>query len=362
MVGKSEKQKRKEARDHQRSKEKLANAPFGPIKMALMSEAGEFFKKSGLSGMTSEAPDLDQFRNMGLKVQDTLQKIAATVQTPKGENNFEDLFGCLGDKFALFSRNGIHGMTPSHDLCEMFKNTDITVDAEYFKLPYQVFVIKLPDNAFNFHYVILNMSPNDEGLQLFFTGKGIFNVMSGNSSQHTNYLLVNFPLVYDLKIRNFLDTLGHMMGHEGSKLESLFSSKYIKLNLKFDEGHEIFEDAVIDLIRISINSIFYLNSKKPEEIVVRKEAPTKNKPVLRPDIEMNEYSLAQQIKIKKIDKQYEKGEGKGSPVTPHWRRGHWRTQHHGQGNKEVKQIFIQPVYINLTYFKGDKADTGTSYE
>ena len=34
------------------------------------------------------------------------------------------------------------------------------------------------------------------------------------------------------------------------------------------------------------------------------------------------------------------------PVRPHLRRGHLRNQRIGEGRKEVKQIFIQPVFVN----------------
>ena len=35
-----------------------------------------------------------------------------------------------------------------------------------------------------------------------------------------------------------------------------------------------------------------------------------------------------------------------SSPRPHLRRGHIRNQHYGEGNKEIKKIFIQPVFVN----------------
>ena len=365
MAKKKTKPERKELRDIERSREKLANSTFGPIKLALMSEAGKFFAKAGSYGLSWEKADMDLLSDMGEKVRGVLQTIANKAQTPKGENDFERLTRDLCDKFALFNRTGIHGMAPSHDLCEMFKHTEITVGAEYFKLPYEIFVIKLSDNALNFDYVILNMGPNDEHLQFFFANKGFFNTIGGSATQHATYLTEFFPLAFHAKLKDMSDNLRILMDGKESDLENVFSTKVMKMNLQFDEGHEIFEDLVIDLIRISINCVLYLNSRKPEETVVRKETPAKNKPVLRPDIEMNEYGFVQQIKIKTVNKVYgEDGEAvpSGTIMTPHWRRGHWRTQHHGEGNKLTKQVFIQPVFINPSYFKGDKSDTGVSYK
>lgn len=39
-------------------------------------------------------------------------------------------------------------------------------------------------------------------------------------------------------------------------------------------------------------------------------------------------------------------DGTRGPMRPHLRRGHIRNQHFGEGNKEVKKIFIQPVFVN----------------
>lgn len=39
-------------------------------------------------------------------------------------------------------------------------------------------------------------------------------------------------------------------------------------------------------------------------------------------------------------------DGSRGPMRPHLRRGHIRNQHFGIGNKEIKKIFIQPVFVN----------------
>jgi hypothetical protein len=52
------------------------------------------------------------------------------------------------------------------------------------------------------------------------------------------------------------------------------------------------------------------------------------------------------IKIGKITETNRQSDGSGSTVRPHLRRGHIRNQHFGEGNKEIKKIFIQPVFVN----------------
>ena len=51
------------------------------------------------------------------------------------------------------------------------------------------------------------------------------------------------------------------------------------------------------------------------------------------------------IKIGKITESMPSS-GSSHSVRPHLRRGHIRNQHYGEGNKEVKKIFIQPVFVN----------------
>ena len=59
-----------------------------------------------------------------------------------------------------------------------------------------------------------------------------------------------------------------------------------------------------------------------------------------------EYEYVTTIKIGKITETMRSEGSSGISVRPHLRRGHIRSQHFGVGNKEIKKIFIQPVFVN----------------
>ena len=46
----------------------------------------------------------------------------------------------------------------------------------------------------------------------------------------------------------------------------------------------------------------------------------------------------------------------GRFVTPHWRRGHMRLQHFGEGRKQIKTIFIAPILVNKSRMNAEAVD------
>ena len=55
-----------------------------------------------------------------------------------------------------------------------------------------------------------------------------------------------------------------------------------------------------------------------------------------------------------------KGNG-GWTVSPHWRRGHWRSQVCGPGRQERRRVAIPSVLVNAHRFLGSPADPVTTY-
>jgi len=73
-------------------------------------------------------------------------------------------------------------------------------------------------------------------------------------------------------------------------------------------------------------------------------------------IRNKEYRYITTIKIGEITKTM-RADGSREPVRPHLRRGHIRNQRIGEGRKDVKRIFIQPVFVNADegWIEGQRA-------
>jgi hypothetical protein len=55
------------------------------------------------------------------------------------------------------------------------------------------------------------------------------------------------------------------------------------------------------------------------------------------------------------------GPGTGARKSPHWRRGHWRSQPFGAGRTQRKLVMIPSVLVNADLFLGKPGDTSATY-
>jgi hypothetical protein len=75
------------------------------------------------------------------------------------------------------------------------------------------------------------------------------------------------------------------------------------------------------------------------------------------------YTFAQEVTLYRRETATDQngaGEG-GWTVSPHWRRGHWRSQPFGPGRRERRRVAIPSVLVNAHLFAGSPADTQTTY-
>jgi hypothetical protein len=74
------------------------------------------------------------------------------------------------------------------------------------------------------------------------------------------------------------------------------------------------------------------------------------------------YAFAQEVTLFHRETNSVESNGTGGwTVSPHWRRGHWRSQPCGPGRQERKRIAIPSVLVNAHLFMGDASATMTTY-
>jgi hypothetical protein len=73
-----------------------------------------------------------------------------------------------------------------------------------------------------------------------------------------------------------------------------------------------------------------------------------------------EAALDQVIRVQRGERG-ELGDGTHASPHPHWRKGHWRMQAHGEKLSLRKRIFIQPVFVLKNQFSGDLGATSAEY-
>jgi hypothetical protein len=76
------------------------------------------------------------------------------------------------------------------------------------------------------------------------------------------------------------------------------------------------------------------------------------------------YAFAQEVTLYQREAGEVRSEVNGNggwTVSPHWRRGHWRSQPCGPGRQERRQVAIPSVLVNGHLFLGSPADTVATY-
>lgn len=286
--------------------------------------------------------------------------LALVEQTPDGptpvaRTPYSDLFFISSKVLA----SGQKTIRLSQEWCEAFENTELTLQFQDYRQPFQTMVIELPAN-----YAERKFVPGGGDYPEFV-------VVHHEENEHV--------LLFELVFRNSqMNTLASYRLYDA--IESVLQRLVIAPldDVGFDttgtEGH------LTPFLRIALNAIIAMtygtewqklaatqNERQTEKNLKRRrrgnDKTTAAKARLRLGTLPEVFQFDQTIKAFE-DQRHTADDAldqDGTPKSPHWRRGHWRHQAVGHGRTQRELRWIRPMLINAGRFKGDPKDTTTTY-
>lgn len=166
-------------------------------------------------------------------------------------------------------------------------------------------------------------------------------------------LTPKFLYIFDDALKNY--DLYMRLGYENSTAvyvggEDLVDNAIWQYNAKYKDyiDEETYVEKYIESVdafsKNLLAVLFVLLATKNIVKDVRSPLKIHSKSRKRQRVDSDKYITT--LKIGSIIETYRSNNSTGSAVRPHLRRGHIRSQHFGIGNKEIKKIFIQPVFVN----------------
>lgn len=156
-------------------------------------------------------------------------------------------------------------------------------------------------------------------------------------------------------------------------IEETFAS-YEEVRLDDDREEGAFDvcrraamNACLTLVQFGVRRLGYSNPEYAERLaasLLKRKVSDRRKEVNRAAMKLvpDVYAISQDVQLHDTEGgAYERGDDPTAERKPHWRRGHWRRQQHGERFALRRLVFIKPVLINARKFAGDRGQTVASY-
>ena len=376
----------------------LKQAPAGALTAFLYDNAWFFDSLKDAAAMSEE--DLAKKYKHVPRFMERLNIISMAMQNTS-------ITGAIS-RLDYIYRDGIKAMVPSAHLADAMALTEANYSCDDFKLPYKTVVIEIPPQCRGHIRMMRDGLPTtwdtaygdlwDINMEEMYTtgSEARFVILSeveyeedayykefdGHASRHiaveiitTEFLRGEMAKPFDLSkfmktaknlmvfnpspVATFSRPLIHgrtvddvIMYHAGVRDDSPGTIKVegddapLRPNQHYTQASE--QEYMVRIARMAMNVMFALvNMGYDEEKKVAapkliqrggREAQRAIPDVLSVTVEMN-------AELKKI--KYDDSTGhSGIVVTPHFRRGHWRKQRHGEGKSLLKSVWIAPTIVN----------------
>lgn len=267
------------------------------------------------------------------------------------EKSDSGLFLTWMDTVAKLSASGVRMFRPSMEQCESMEHVELNLPISSYRQPFPCMVIEFPEEYRRSLRDRTGREPprhivtqHRQDIGMFFSGCSLgFYEARKQCGYHDELLFL------------FLDrpqfaTIEDALAHDGTVSENV--------SAEIDAKRKVLNEACT---RVAMNLCMLLAD------VPLREAPSDRKLLdrLKKDNEANRVERATHVNVVRpmqdiIVRKHETtgtSDPTGLHVAPHWRRGHWRNQHFGVSNSQIKRVFIRPVLVNASRHDGSTIDT-----
>jgi hypothetical protein len=171
---------------------------------------------------------------------------------------------------------------------------------------------------------------------MYLFGKKVGLLIGEDDRKDTSIMQATCVFIYELDDDGEHYHFDALMQAKGKYVDLLAAASSNK-----NKEQERYINGIVEYLRYFLMVIL---ATKNAEKTTKKNLARAVSPQQRKDAAKYPYTTT--IKIGKITEEYGASTGLGGTKRPHLRRGHIRTQHFGKGNAEIKQVFIQPVFVN----------------
>lgn len=191
--------------------------------------------------------------------------------------------------------------------------------------------------------------------------------------QHPGYSVPDFVLVRWHKDVRVLYLVGvHASGppSSGDSCLVMVHNDERTMEVSMAKAYDMPDDeakVMCRLYRVALNSCLLLAhvgcTAAPSNAWHLERCKKKRSPACELEVATHVHNVAldQEVTVRREAVRGEPGDGTHAPPHPHWRRGHWARQRHGEGRQLVKLVFRAPVFVRSDAFGGEMAATSATY-